>query len=258
MKIILKKVLNKILNYFNLKIIKINSTFLIEKKKLIPFQESNFKYRLYFEGLNKSKNIQTDSFWKQSRYLDLINLVEKILKDKKILGDFVELGCWKGHSSYIISKMIEKHKKNINFHIFDSFDGLSKTTVEDHNLNNFFNQKQVSDIRNQFKSNEDFVKNEVLKDFNFIKIHKGWIPEKFNEVKDLNFSFIHIDVDLYYPTLKSLEFFFPRLLKGGIIICDDYNSWEFDGSKKAWDEFFSKNEVNFNFAPSVGSSFIIK
>ena len=97
-----------------------------------------------------------------------------------------------------------------------------------------------------------------MKDFNFIKTHKGWIPEKFNEVKNLKFSFVHIDVDLYDPTLKCLEFFFPKVVDGGIIVCDDYNSLEFNGAKKAWDNFFLDKKVSFKFVPSLGSSFIVK
>ena len=92
--------------------------------------------------------------------------------------------------------------------------------------------------KTQFVSNDEFVKNEVLKDFKFVEIFKGWIPEKFNKVKDKKFSFVHIDVDLYEPTLQSLEFFFPRLIEGGIIVCDDYNSFGFDGAKKAWSMSF--------------------
>ena len=77
-------------------------------------------------------------------------------------------------------------------------------------------------------------------------------------VENNKFSLIHIDVDLYEPTLKSLEFFYPRLVEGGIIVCDDYNSKHFSGSKKAWDEFFSNKKLKVNFSPSLGSSFIIK
>ena len=40
----------------------------------------------------------------------------------------------------------------------------------------------------------------------------GWIPDRFVEVKNKKFSFINIDVDIYEPTKKSLEFFFPRLI----------------------------------------------
>ena len=59
-------------------------------------------------------------------------------------------------------------------------------------------------------------------------------------------------------TLKSLEFFYPKLVDGGIIVCDNYNFKHFNGSKKAWDEFFSDKKVKINFAPSMGGGFIVK
>lgn len=254
---LLKKIINKILKIFNLRLIKDDVSGVIDKRLLIPFQKYNKKYELYFEGLNKSKNNSSDNFFKQSRHLDLMTLAEIVLRDK-ITGDFVETGCWKGHSSYFLSKLISKYNdKDIEFHIFDSFEGLSKNTEKDTNLNKLSN-KQINQVRSIFVSDENFVKNIVLSEFSFIKIYKGWIPEKFNLVKNCKFSFVHIDVDLYEPTLMTLEFFYPRLSNGGIIVCDDYNSLEFDGAKKAWDEFFSNKKVNFNFAPSLGSSFIIK
>ena len=119
-------------------------------------------------------------------------------------------------------------------------------------------QRDLDKIRSQFSSDEDFVKNKVLKGFNFVEIYKGWIPQKFKLVENCKFSFVHIDVDLYEPTLKSLEFFYPRLTEGGIIVCDDYNSKYFDGSKKAWDEYFNKNKSKMNFSPSLSSCFVIK
>jgi len=118
--------------------------------------------------------------------------------------------------------------------------------------------KEKKYIKNQFSSDENFIKNNVLKKYPFCKTYKGWIPSRFNEVKNQKFSFVHIDVDLYEPTLESLKFFFPRLVKGGVIICDDYNSKIFDGAKKAWDKYFkNKNLSNFIKNP-IGGCFLIK
>ena len=257
----MKKLINNFLKIFDLELIKKKHSGVVDKRTLSAFQNSNKNYNLYFEGLNRSENKNTDSFWKQSRHLDLLNLVEIVLK-KKLRGHFAEAGCWKGHSAYMISKLISLHlkrnkKRDIMFHIFDSFEGLSKITNKDPNIKKL-NSKKISLIRNQFVSDEQFVKDKVLKNFDFVKTYKGWIPKKFESVKNIKFSFVHIDVDLYEPTLNSLDFFFPRLIVGGIIVCDDYNSFEFSGAKKAWDEFFLKNKVSFNFAPSMGGSFIIK
>ena len=257
----MKKLIKNFLNIFNLELINKNHLFVVDKRTLSPFQNTNENYNLYFEGLNKSENISTDNSWKQSRFLDLLNLAKNVL-DKKIEGHFVEAGCWKGHSAYMISKLISKHLienkgREIVFHIFDSFEGLSEISAEDTNIKKL-HKDLIGHIRKQFISNEQFVKNKVLKDFDFVKTYKGWIPLKFEEIKNFKFCFVHIDVDLYEPTLKSLEFFFSRLTQGGIIVCDDYNSLDFNGAKKAWDEFFLEKKVTFNFAPSIGGSFVIK
>ena len=256
----MKILINKLLKIFNLELIKKNVSGVIDKRNLTPFQKDNKYYNLYFEGLEKSQNQNTDNFFKQCRHLDLINLALIALK-KEVVADFAEAGCWKGHSSYFLSKLINdynlKKNKNIKFFIFDSFEGLSEINEKDKNVKKL-DQNLIKKIKTQFVSNDEFVKNEVLKDFKFVEIFKGWIPEKFIKVKDKKFSFVHIDVDLYEPTLQSLEFFFPRLIEGGIIVCDDYNSFGFDGAKKAWDEFFNKNKVKINFSPAVSGSFIIK
>lgn len=257
----MKKLIHKILDLFDLMIIKKKYYGVIDKRLIFSFQKSNNNYNLYYEGLSKSGNKHTDNFWKRSRHLDLLNLLV-ISLEKNLEGDFAEAGCWKGHSTYMISKLISSHLKKhqgkkLKFHVFDSFEGLSEIQDEDENIKNL-NQSKIDHIRKQFQSDENFVRNKVLGNFDFVKTYKGWIPERFAEVKNLKFSFVHIDVDLYEPTTQTLEFFFPRLVNGGFIVCDDYNSLDFNGARKAWDNFFSKNKVSFNFAPTLGSSFIIK
>lgn len=66
--------------------------------------------KLYFEGIKKSKNSKTHNFPKLMRFYCLIQMVNYVLEKKKVY-DFVECGCWKGHSSYIISKLIKAKKK---------------------------------------------------------------------------------------------------------------------------------------------------
>jgi O-methyltransferase len=67
-----------------------------------------------------------------------------------------------------------------------------------------------------------------LSEFPFVHLYKGWIPSRFIEVEDRQFSFVHIDVDLYEPILDSLNFF-PKLVKGGVIVFDDYGITQFPG-----------------------------
>lgn len=166
-------------------------------------------------------------------------LVKYILKKNKIY-DFVECGCWRDHSSYIIAELIKKTR--ITFHIFDSFESLSSSSAKD---GNFFFRKDKNRVEKQFFSDKFFVKNTVLKKFSFVKCYKGWIPSRFKEVKNKKFSFVHIDLCLYEPTLEALKFFYPRLVKGGIIVSNVYNSSVFPGETKAWNEYFKKKNKQF-------------
>ena len=97
---ILGYVINKKKDY--LKIINLNDW--------LPYKNKNEIYKIYYKGLNKSKEFWADFFSKQLRVYSLVQLVNKVLKQEKIY-DFVECGCWRGHSSYIIANLIIKKKK---------------------------------------------------------------------------------------------------------------------------------------------------
>ena len=253
----MKSFIKRILKFFAIQINKSTThSCVIYPNDFAPIKNNDENFRLYKSALEKSEHISRDDFPTQMRFYSLTQIVKYVLNNEDV-KDIVECGCWKGHSSYIISKLIQESKKKISFHIFDSFEGLSKPTSEDRELF-YLDEKKKKLISTQFSSSEVFVKDKVLKDFNFVKTYKGWIPSRFSEVKDKNFSLVHIDVDLYKPTFSSLEFFFPKLSKGGVIVCDDYNASAFPGAKDAWDLYFKNKDYKFFFQNPLGGCFIIK
>lgn len=147
-------------------------------------------------------------------------------------GDTAECGAFRGATSYLILRASEGRNKL--HHIFDSFEGLSKPMPADR-----------VEIARVFKWNagdlavsEDVVCRN-LQGFDNVSLYKGWIPSRFSEVKDRRFSFVHLDVDLYQPTIESLRFFYDRTNRGGIIVCDDYGFESCPGAYKAMNEFFT-------------------
>ena len=178
--------------------------------------------------------------------------------DKKIEGAIVECGVWKGHSAYILSSLLKKSEIKKEFFIFDSFEGgLSDKVEEDKNKRYNLSKEQIMSEKLSFSSTEEQVK-VTLSVFKNISYYKGWIPERFSEIKDKKFSFVHIDVDLYQPTLDSLKFFYPRLNSGGAIVIDDYGISQFPGARKAVDEFLTANNPSFIYKVPFGSCFMIK
>lgn len=230
---------------------------LFDRNTLSSFYKNCKRVKLYYEGLSRTNGEWSNNFSKQCRFYSLQEMVEWVLK-KGLNGDFAECGCWKGHSTYIISKILSENNFRNTFHIFDSFEkGLSEKTPEDENERFKLSQKEIEREKRMFGSTEEEVKM-ALSDFAFLKLYKGWIPERFEEIGSCKFSFVHIDVDLYQPTLESLNFFYPRLINGGCIVIDDYGFTKFPGPKKAVDAFLAKNKHSLFYEIPTGGCFVIK
>ena len=222
----MKYIIKIILNFLGYEITKYNSNvYRINSKHFIPIKENDKDWKINLEGFKKSKNIY-DDFLTKIRFYYMTQLVKYILKKNKIL-----------------------------FHIFDSFEGLSSSSLKD---GDFFFRNDKNRIEQQFSSDEFFVKNNVLKKFNFVKCYKGWIPNRFKEVKNKKFSIVHIDLCLYKPTLEALKFFYPRLVKGGVIVSNVYNSSVFPGETRAWNEYFKNKNKIFFFKHALNQCFLIK
>ena len=177
--------------------------------------------------------------------LDRKYFLSQLVKLSRLVdGDTAECGVYKGASSYFICKAIASTSKR--HHTFDSFAGLSKPGLDD---GEYWGKGMLSVSLDEVKNN--------LKDFTRIEYHPGWIPEKFHEVSKGKFSFVHIDVDLYQPTLDSCAFFYPRMSRGGILLIDDYGFSTCPGARKAVDEFFADKEEPVIDVPT-GQCFIVK
>jgi hypothetical protein len=96
-----------------------------------------------------------------------------------------------------------------------------------------------------------------LRDFPAAAIHQGWIPAVFGQLPETRWAFVHIDVDLHEPTRDCLEYFYPRLCDGGVIVCDDYVTPLFPGAQRAWDAFCEARDLPF-LVLDTGQSAILK
>src|SRR5210317_2084818 len=159
--------------------------------------ESNNEFiSLYNEAMMNTNCEQHHTDIKRLRFFSLFQMVKYSINKFKNYH-FAECGCFKGQSTWGISKILKSFNFKNRFTVFDSFEGLSDIEKEDEN--------NVGQHRKgQYTSNFDDVKNN-LNQFNFVELYKGWIPDRFKEIKDLQFQFVHIDVDLYKPTLESLK-----------------------------------------------------
>jgi hypothetical protein len=159
-------------------------------------------------------------------------------------GDTAECGVFKGATSYLICLANKQTGKR--HHVFDSFEGLSTPGPGD---GDYWRPGVLACALDQVKEN--------LADFPDVDYHQGWIPDRFPDVADKHFAFVHIDVDLEQPTIDSVKFFYPRLSPGAILVCDDYGFTTCPGATRAIDAFFEDKPEKM-LALSGGGGFIQK
>jgi O-methyltransferase len=150
------------------------------------------------------------------------------LRSENINGAFAELGVYKGETAQMIHEMDPERK----LYLFDTFQGFNNEDLLHENSNDEkFNTDNFAD------TSLETVKKFVSGNDNVMYM-PGYFPESAIHLNEQHFAFVHLDADLYKPTLAALNFFYPRLSAGGVILIHDYNhTWP--GLRKAVDEFLT-------------------
>jgi len=252
----MKKLLRYFINAFGYDLIKTrdnkNLFWPLHRSIRLTAYESDQEFNQSYEkAQGKTQMADSDNPLRRQRHHTLTNLLRAASLDK---GDVCELGCWRGLSAYQTASYLKKANFGGQFHIFDSFEGLSALEAVDLPGDRV---QDIPSLRKEFSCTEEIVKNNLI-EFDFISYYKGWIPDRFDEVDNNKFSFVHVDVDLYQPILDSFQFFYPRLERYGIMVFDDYGSAQFPGAKLAVDECLAQFNQPFFISLPSGTAFLIK
>lgn len=192
------------------------------------------------------------SSWKYFiRTQSAINLYRYYCHSLGVEGLRAECGVFMGFSALLMNraaKLNDPEFSGENLYLIDSFSGFSEPVEKDH-ISVHSSEDDLIKKGSAFGAGAGSAPHEhvqqLMSEFPGTSVIKGWIPSVFSVLPDKQWAFVHIDVDLYEPTRDCLQWFYPRMVKGGILICDDYGSMLFPGAKKAWDEFFHGIQAPF-------------
>ncbi len=172
-------------------------------------------------------------------YFDLAQLVLQLVHNA-IPGDFAEFGSLKGHSGYLIARLLKASGAFKHLFMFDLFGEPAAETV---GIDLFWNK-----IWNNIERPElDEIKAK-FSDFQHVSFVKGDFTKTLHEVKFNKLSFIFIDCDSYRGTKFILENLFDeKLSKGGVVVLEDYGHAPLVGNRIAFHDFFDKRNDCFKF-----------
>ena len=167
-----------------------------------------------------------------------------------IEGSFVECGVYKGGSVMNMALTQQNYARLVHMYLYDTFEGMTAAT--DHDIT-YHGHSAAHILKNPEKkcvcSEEDVRKHVFSTGYapEFFHFVKGDVVQTLQKVIPPKIALLRIDTDWYESTKAILEHLFPQLVKGGVMILDDYDYWR--GARKAVDEYFAANNITPSFIP---------
>lgn len=129
--------------------------------------------------------------------------------------NFVEMGVCDGLTAWYASQARQNLSCGGEFFLYDAWEGMRPDLLTESERRSAGSYSYL-DIENT-KRNLDLCGSDK---FVFIK---GYIPDSFAHSRNPEqIAWMHIDLNSSIPTIASLNFFWDRLLTGGIVLLDDY------------------------------------
>lgn len=174
----------------------------------------------------------------------------KYIVNNKVLGAVVECGVWRGGCSMaMMETVLSLGPERRDFFLFDTFEGMTDASEFDIDPSGTAARYLLRRARKTEGNNiwciADFedVKSNVGKTgypTEVIHLIQGDVTKTLEIASNLpeKIALLRLDTDWYESTKKELKVLFPRLVKGGICIVDDYGHWS--GARKAVDDYLQE------------------
>jgi O-methyltransferase len=185
-------------------------------------------------------------------YVDNLLLISEY---GKLNGCIVECGVWRGGMSAGMGALFPDKK----VYLFDSFEGLPQAKEIDGEAAMAWQSNTESDgYYDNCKAEMDIAKQAMELSGADFKLIKGW----FNETLPVTnveepIAVLRLDGDWYDSTMDCLKQLYPKVIKGGIVILDDYHTW--DGCSRALHDYLSEiKSVSRINKSTEGVAYLIK
>lgn len=187
--------------------------------------------------------------------------LELFKRSSDLAGEIIECGVFKGVSlsRFIKFRALLENQFSRRIIAFDTFGEFPETKfaldvqkrkefIEAAGSLSITKERLLSILKTlNLHENIDLIQGDILET----------VPRFIQNNPSIKISLLHIDVDLYEPTKIVLEYLYPHVVRGGIVILDDYGA--FAGANKAIDDYFKNISIKIARLPfSMAISFIEK
>lgn len=166
--------------------------------------------------------------------LAALRLLAAPMAEKHLDGVCAELGVYRGAFAAEINRLFPDKK----LYLFDTFTGFDERDLHI--------AEDAADRYRDFSDTSEQIVRSALPHPEQAVFVKGYFPEslaQLPEKDDLSFVLVSLDPDLYNPAYSGMEYFYPRLVKGGMILVHDYTSTQFPGVRQAVDRYAGEHGI---------------
>lgn len=184
------------------------------------------------------------------RMAALVNAVNYVVQNK-IPGDMAECGVWRGGSMVVVARtLLLNGDTSRSLYLYDTFEGMSAPSEHDKSFDGVAADLQLA--RDQDRKNgiwceaglDDVRANIAATGYPMAKVFfiKGKVEDTIPASSHIpaSIALLRLDTDWYESTKHELVHLYPRLVRRGVLIIDDYGHWQ--GARKAVDEYFEEAE----------------
>ena len=161
-------------------------------------------------------------------------------------GDLLECGVFRGGTALLEATTVRDQGAERPLHLVNSWRCPTPRRASNRFREGDFASTSYEDVR------------QALAPFPFAQVHQGFIPEILDELAIERLAWAYIDVNIYAAVRDSLQFIYPRLLPGGVIVLDDYGFPSCPGVRRAMDEFFADGHPEVPLCLPTGQGLVTK
>jgi hypothetical protein len=184
----------------------------------------------------------------------LIEAVRYVV-DSDVPGAIVECGVWRGGSMQAVAlTLLRRGVSDRDLHLYDTFEGMSEPTEEDLDLDG----TPAAELLATHPKTSAVWAIAGLDDVRAGMAETGYPAERIHyhvgRVEDTipadapeQIAILRLDTDWYASTRHELEHLFHRVPSGGVVVFDDYGTWQ--GARQAVDEFLERTGTRLLMVP---------
>ncbi|MEM7625772.1 MAG: TylF/MycF/NovP-related O-methyltransferase [Planctomycetota bacterium] len=165
-------------------------------------------------------------------------------------GDIVECGVWKGGSSMVAAlTLLELGETDRTLWLYDTFEGMTEPGNGDVDFSgeaarDRMRRDGLSDPGEWCRSPLDAVRQAMASTGypeDRVRYVRGRVEDTLPDIAPAQLAVLRLDTDWYASTRHELVHLFPRLVRGGVLLIDDYGHWQ--GCRRAVDEYLADQDV---------------